>query len=435
MLPRRYSVTFSTLTAIAALLVASAVHAQNTPERDIRAPAPTADVPDRRQDVIQRHDTAEPALGYRVGGFRVNPRIAAGLSYDDNIFATQTGKKSDFIFNGSVGARAQTEMTQHFFGLDGQLDYNKFADNGREDFYNANLDGRGRYDIDAVSSLGAEASVRRLTEPRDAPDETGSNEPLEFMVYRGAVNGQTEFGRFVPRLEAGVVRQEYDGGASTTAGVPIRTGERDRNEAFVNGTFGFRYLGPEQVYVRLQANDREYDQTTDNSGFQRSSNGYRAELGATADLGGLIFADVAVGYQEQKYDDSRLGTPGDFVWSGSLLWNPTRLTSVRAETRKEFSESFNTGSPGYWRTLHTLTVAHELRFNLVAFVRGVYQTRDFDKLPREDEVIGGDIGLKYRLDRGLFLDGEYRYRDQDTKNSSSSGYSRSLALVRVRKTF
>jgi hypothetical protein len=80
-------------------------------------------------------------------------------------------------------------------------------------------------------------------------------------------------------------------------------------------------------------------------------------------------------------------------------------------------------------------VAHELRFNLVGFVRGVYQTRDFDKLPREDEVIGGDIGLKYRLDRGLFLDGEYRYRDQDTKNSSSSGYSRSLALVRVRKTF
>jgi len=435
MLPRRYSVALSTLTAVAALMVASAVHAQNTPERDIRAPVPTADVPDRRADVLQRSEAAEPALGYRVGGFRLNPRIAAGLSYDDNVFATQRSKQSDFIFNGSVGARAQTEMTQHFFGLDGQLDYNKFADNGREDFWNANLDARGRYDVDAVTNFGAEAGVRRLTEPRDAPDDASSNEPLDFMIYRGAVNGQTEFGRFVPRLQMGVIRQEYDSGATTTTGAPIRTGERDKNEYFAEGTFGFRYLGPEQVYTRLQVNDREYDQSTDNAGFQRSSKGYRAELGATADLGGLIFVDVAGGYQEQKYDDARLGSPGEFVWSASALWNPTRLTSVRAETRKEFSESFNTGSPGYWRQLHTLTVAHELRFNLVGFVRGVYQTRDFDKLTREDDVVGGDIGLKYRLDRGLYLDGEYRYRDQDTKGSTSTGYSRSLALVRVRKTF
>jgi len=435
MLPRRYSVALSTLTAMVALMAASAVHAQNTPERDIRAPVPTADVPDRRQDVIQRSESAEPALGYRVGGFRMNPRVAAGLSYDDNIFATQSGSKSDTIFNGSVGLRAQTEMSQHFFGVDGQIDYNKFASNDREDFTQANLDARGRYDVDAVTNFGAEAGMRRLTEPRDAPDDTGSNEPLEFWIYRGAVSGQTEFGRFVPRVLTGVQRQEYDSGAQTTAGTPIQTSERDKNEVFIDGTFGYRYLGPEQAYVRLQANDRNYDNNLDNSGFQRDSNGYRAELGATADFGGLIFADVAAGYQEQKYDDSRFGKPGEFVWSASLLWNPTRLTSLRLETRKEFSESFNTGSPGYWRTLHTLTVAHELRFNLVGFVRGVYQEREFDKLPREDDVIGGDIGLKYRLDRGLYLDGEYRYRDQDTKNSTSTGYSRSLLLARVRKTF
>jgi len=436
MIPYRSGVALGALFAFS-LLVPSLAQAQSPNPRteDLRSPVPVADVPDRRQDVLQRLDTAEPPAGYRVGGFKMNPRLSGGITYDDNIFATRNNKKSDLIGNVGVGLRAQTEMTQHFFGIDAAIDANKYADNSREDFWHGMLNARGRYDVDRSTNFGAEASVQRLTEPREAPDDLGSQEPLEFFVYRGAVNGAHEFGAFLSRGELGVQRLQYDD-AATSNGTRISTDDRERNEYFFNGQLGYRYLGPEQVYLRLNLNERDYDQEVDNSSFRRGSKGYRAEVGATADLGGLIFADLSIGYQEQDYDDARFGSPGKPVWAGSLLWNPTRLTSVKAEGKYEFAESFNTGSPGYWRSLYTLTVAHELRFNLVGFVRGVYQEREFDRLAREDEVYGGDIGLRYRLDRGMFLDGEYHHRKQDTTTAGATGgYSRNLALVRLRRTF
>jgi hypothetical protein len=148
----------------------------------------------------------------------------------------------------------------------------------------------------------------------------------------------------------------------------------------------------------------------------------------------LIFADVSVGVQEQSFDDPRFGSPSNFVWAGSLLWSPSRLTSVRAETNYEFIESFNAPSPGYWRTQHTLTLAHEIRHNLIGIVRALRSDRDFENINREDVIYGADLGLRYRIDRGLFAEAEYRYRTVDN-STTGSDYSRNIALARVRKAF
>lgn len=425
-----------TLTLAATLLCgASTAFAQLPPPPGTPEPAlaPRAEV-DPRQDVLQRLENDLAPAGLRVGSMVLNPQLRGGVTYDDNIFATRTNKKSDFIGNVGAGLRARSDLPRHGFGLLADLDVNKFADNEDEDFWHGNLEANGRFDIARETAVGGNVAVRRLTDPRDSPDDLNGTEPSVFRMYEGRVFGQTEGAAFTTRLEGGINRVDYDDVETSTG--TINTTERERDEYFANGTIGYRYLGPEQVYFRGAVNERSYRSEFDRAGFQRDSNGYRAEVGATFALGPLIFGDFAVGYQEQNYDDARFGSPGRPVYSGGVLWSPTRLTSVRLEARGEFAESFNTGSPGYWRDMFTLTVAHEIRNDLVGFVRGVYQERDFETISREDEVYGGDIGVRYRLDRGLFIDGEYRYRESDTGGQGASGgYSRNLALVRLRRTF
>lgn len=421
--------------AAALLCGTTAAWAQLPPPPGTPEPAlaPRADT-DPRQDVLQRLESDLAPAGLRVGSMVLNPQLRAGVTYDDNIFATRNNKKSDFIGNVGAGLRARSDLPRHAFGMLVDLDGNKFADNEDEDFWHGNVEASGRFDIERETNVGGNLAVRRLTDPRDSPDDLNGTEPSVYRLYQGSAFAQTGGASITSRLEAGVNRLEYDDVETSTG--TLNTAERERDEFFANGTVGYRYLGAEQVYVRGQVNERNYRRAEDNSGFRRDSQGYRAEVGATFALGPLIFGDFAVGYQQQDYDDARFGSPGQLVYSGGLLWSPTRLTSVRLEARSEFAESFNTGSPGYWRDLYTLTVAHEIRNNLVGFVRGVYTERDFETISREDEVYGGDLGVVYRLDRGLFIDGEYRYRESDSSGQGAgAGYSRNLALVRLRRTF
>lgn len=158
-------------------------------------------------------------------------------------------------------------------------------------------------------------------------------------------------------------------------------------------------------------------------------------MGGTADLGGLVFADVSVGFQEQSFDDARYGSPSSPVGKANLLWNPDRVTSVRLESSYEFVESFDSGgSPGYWRSLSTLRVAHEIAYDWLASARLLYQDRDFERTSRNDDIYGFDLGLSYRIDRGLFLDAEYRHREQES-STPNSDYERNLVLLQIRRTF
>ncbi|HEY4134831.1 MAG TPA: outer membrane beta-barrel protein [Alphaproteobacteria bacterium] len=386
----------------------------------------------RGEDVLERFRNELPPAGARVGSFIFHPKVGAGLTYDDNIYATPSDEQSDLIGTLNLGGRIDSDLPRHAVGARANLDVNRYLDHTSENNWQGELGTSGAYDLNKDTKLGADLSARRLVEPRDDPNDLGAPTPTIYHSYRGVTSLQNTSGPLFSRLETGVERLEYDDIQSPLGTIPAS--ERDRYEPFVGGTFSYRYLGSQQLYLRAQANQRNYDTEVDSSGFRRESNGYRAEVGGTADLGGLVFADVSVGYQQQAYDDDRFGTPSSPIGSVNLLWNPDRVTSVRLESTYEFAESFDTGSPGYWRSLTTLRVAHEITYDLLAIGRLVYQDRDFESLSRDDQIYGWDAGVSYRIDRGLFLDAEYRHREQES-SAPTSDYERNLVLLQIRRTF
>ena len=386
----------------------------------------------RGEDVADRFRDELPPAGMRIGSFIAHPKVGTRLTFDDNIYASSNNEQSDLIGTLNFGGRIDSDLPQHKLGARANVDINRYLDNSSENNWQGELGASGAYDLDRENKLGADLSVRRAIEPRGDPEDLGGAEPTVYRGYRGALNYENTNGPWASRVESGVERLEYDDLLSTT-GATIRASDRDRYEPFVSGQVGYRYLGTQQVYVRGQASTRDYDREIDGGGFRRGSDGYRAEVGATADLGGLVFADVSVGYQEQSYDDARFGSPSSPVGKVALLWNPDRLTSVRLESVYEYAESFDTNTPGYWRSMSTLRLAHDFGFDVLGIARLVYQDRDFEGISREDQIYGFDLGMSYRMDRGLFLDAEYRHREQES--STNSDYGRNLVLLQIRRTF
>jgi len=409
---------------------------QETVQADPAVPATVSETDSRNlgrgQDVLERFRDELPPAGARVGSFVFSPRVGARLTFDDNIFASSTNEQSDMIGNFNVGGRVESDFPEHKLGARANLDINRYLDNTSENNWQGELGTSGTYDLDRDNHIGADLSVRRAVEPRGDPDDLGAASPTVYHGYRGALNYQNTNGPWASRIETGVERLEYDDLLNNTGGT-IRASDRDRYEPFVSGQVGYRYFGTQQVYVRGQASRRDHDRRTDSGGFRRDSDGYRAEVGATADLGGLVFVDASVGYQQQFYDDARFGDPSSPVGKIALLWNPDRLTSVRLESMYEYAESFDTNTPGYWRSLTTLRIAHDFGYDVLGIGRLIYQDRDFEGISRKDQIYGFDLGLSYRMDRGLFLDAEYRYREQES--STNSDYGRNLALLQIRRTF
>ena len=382
--------------------------------------------------MLNRFEAAEPPPNILVGGFRVVPTVQGAVRYDDNIFVDNQQREGDFITSAGVGTKVQSNFVRHALDFYGNIDGSHYVANDFEDFWEGLVGTRGRLDIHRELSLATDLFMRRATIPRDEPDDVAGTEPAVYRVFHGSTAIQAGTGPILSRVEFGAERVENDSVPSSIG--EIDTSERDRNEYYGDGTVGYQYLGTQQIYLRARGFQRVYDNEFDNAGFQRDSTGVRAEVGVTMDLGGLVFADVSAGFQRQDFEDARFGTVQRPVFAAALLWNPTGLTSVTADAKYEFAESFNSPSPGYWRGSYGIGVAHELRRNLVATGRLSVTDRDYENLDRSDLVYGVDAGLRYRVDRGVFLEGEYRYRLQDS-SAANADYYRNIVFVRLRKVF
>jgi len=217
-------------------------------------------------------------------------------------------------------------------------------------------------------------------------------------------------------------------------GTTIDTQDRDFDEYSGEGRIGYNYLATEQVYLRVRYANRQYVQTLGFDGFARDQRQYTALVGATFDLGGLIAGEVRAGYERYNFDDTRLGTVNAPLTDLTLAWNPTRDTTITGFVGYSFVPSFVAGSPGFHRLRTTLRVAHDFSASLLALGRILFEDRDYAVSTRSERVFGVELGVIYRLDRGLFLEGQYLFRTQDGENGGG-GFTRSIFLVQARKVF
>ena len=387
-------------------------------------------------------DRARPEVdptGIRMGDFFFFPRIEGDEWFDDNIFATTTGRVGAFINELQPGIDIRSNLPQNALNLSAGGAITRYDTHTSLNTNDGYGDVNGRLDVDNTHYFTGDVRVEQNHVNLGEPEVPGNAAtPLIYNDYNGTVAFDQYRLRFGYEASATVRREEYSalqlvGGGFT----PESNLNNNAYEAVVRPYYEFApgYQG----YVRAAYNQRDYDHAEGNGVPILSSNGYRIDVGSRINLTGVTYIDVFVGYLDQVYEASQFGSIGGIDFGANVTWNATELTTVKLQTGRTVQDinsavlgiaAFN--SPGFLQTSVGASVDHELLRHLLVNANVSYMNDAFQNITRVDNIYSAGVGAKYLLNRNFYLGGTYTFeKDDSTGQGAMFPYTANIFLLRL----
>ncbi len=397
----------------------------------------------RGQSVTERPRPEYDPLGLRLGSFFLYPKLEADELYNDNVFATKTNTKDDFVTVVSPTLDLRSNWGVHELDLRAGASVGTYAKQSSENYGDYFAAAQGRYDVSATFAGLAGLKYEHLHEERDSPDAPGgAANPVEFDAYTGTL-GLTQHGLRIGYLASFDFRREDYQNVAAIGGGTINEKVRNVNVYAPSLRVSYEFAPRYEAFARVSGNIRDYDNSTGGvAGVpDRNSSGYRADVGATIDLTGITYAEVYAGYLNQDYRSSALGSIGGLDFGARIVWNVTELTSISLNGQRQVqdentialnSQGLSANSPGYLRSTVALAIDHELLRNLLLHGEVDYENDDYKGIDRTDDRFDVGAGLRYLFTRNFYLGGSYTYTNHSSAGTSATGqFSRDLFLLRL----
>jgi hypothetical protein len=362
----------------------------------------------------------DPA-GIPAGSFLVLPSVTFTAQYDDNIFADERGKVSDYVFVLSPNVAFNSNWNNHALNFNAGAELGRNKDFKSENYNDWHVATDGRLDVLRDMAITAGAAFERAHEDRGSPNDVGGAEPTEYDRVSANVGVQKKITRIT--MQAGLDFRDFD--FHNTRGGIIDENLRDRKEYTGTARVGYELIPNVSAFAQGSYNWRRYDLDK-----PRNSDGYRVVAGTSFDLGGVTSGEVFVGYRRQTYDDPAFSPASGVTYGGSLLWLPTGLTSVELTLLNEVEETIQGSSSGYVTNAVTLNVDHELLRNLLLGAKVAYNNNDYKGLTRNDDVWQYGVSAKYLFSRNFRFQAEYR-RETRSSNLVGADYKRNIVMLGV----
>lgn len=394
----------------------------------VTAPA-FAQTDSRTTTVNDRQRPELDALGAKAGGFTIYPSIEIDETYNDNIFATDTGTIDDFITTVRPAVRIASDWNQHFLGFNASADIVRYWDNDAEDHETANLTVDGRVDIRRDTNVTAAVGYEKGSEERGSVDDAGGLTPTDFDVMSYDVGVFNRWNRVSIRADGSLRDRDFDD--VRTTGATVNNDDRDRDEYKLDLRGGYEIQDEYEAFVQVILTSVNYRDALDDNGLDRDNEGFELRAGARIDFTGVLFGDVFAGYLERDYDDTTLASVDTVVGGLDLTWNVTPLTTVAGGVTREVAETTLTAASGTLTTEYSLSVDHELLRNLILSARASMSTEEFEGTSREDDYLKAGFGAKYMLNRNLAIVFDYDFSERDS-NVAGSDNEINKILLRLR---
>lgn len=365
--------------------------------------------------VLDRSRPEYDPLGLRFGGFVARPSLGFDAGYTDNLFAEGAGADSDVY--GVVRARVpvSSDWSRHQVRLEAGVQRRMHVDFPSEDVTTYYGEIGGRYDIGRAGAIAARLRAARDAEPRFSPvAPTDVREPIRFDLREAGVTATQGFNRLTLRGDVLWREIDYDDAVSN-AGPIVDQDVRDRSELFLTARADWR-MGPSWgLMAQLRTNERDFDIDPPAAFLNQDSQGYTALIGATVSLTRVVRGEASIGWLEQDYEDSSLGTVEGVAFDANVSWYPSELTTVTFTAARSVEESAYYGTGSYTLARGGVRVDHELYRNLIIYGAASYGRREFPVIDREDEVTALDAGAIYLMNRRVGLRLNVRREEQDSE--------------------
>lgn len=371
---------------------------------DIRIMPP---LPAMGQTVQRRQSPEIAAAGYKLGNYTIYPSIQAGTFYDDNIYATRTGRVADVVGTISPAIALQSNWDRNSLYAEAGADLTGYWTHGNENTADWHAQLEGRLDVSDKTRVLLGAIALHEHEDRSSPDAVEGITPTpytELNAYAGVVH---RIGTF--SLRAGTAVERITFGNVEGLHGEINNQDRNRNRY----TFGILLRDEAdsafRPYVEILADLRRYDTIPDDFGYDRNSDGFRAGVGALFRLLPSVSGDAFIGVMHRDYSDSAFKTLTTPAGSATLRWQAGENTAVVLFLDRSIEETTLPGSPGYIYTLVGGRIEQGLTPRLTGIIRAAFARSDFVQSTRWDNEADMSVGLRYRLIQHVFLGADYRY--------------------------
>lgn len=376
-------------------------------------------------------------LGIHAGGFTVFPKMGINNEYDSNIFRrdSRLGTTDSYVAHFNPGVAIKSDWSRHAlnFAFDSDLaEYASSPDqaNYQDIFTNVG----GRLDVLRDSYMDAAFAYNSVHEDRGSPDQIFGKGPTFYDTKDMQWFYTHRFNR--ASLTGGVdaIRFDYENLLTSTNNLLLMN-TRNHWEYMPSIRLGYEIQPGYEAFVKFIYKDVDYDTLVRFGGFgtpfQRDSTGYNALGGMAFDLTDLITGDISVGYLQREFNDPSLKNISGINGFVGLKWRPTALTTVLANFSRDIYETTQFGVSGILVSAISINVEHELLRNVILKAGGSSSQNEYqgfdpttpilqNRQDRRDDIFGGNLGVKYLINRSLYTDLSYRYQSRDVNHQLSN---------------
>ncbi len=397
-------------------------------------------------------------IGLRLGDFFWFPRAELDEAYNSNIFATSIKPTYDLLTAFTPSFDLLSIFPRNALNLHGSSLLQVYADHPAQNTQDGSVSADGRIDVTAGSSLYGNAQVAHQHITYGTPNSPGNiAEPVTFWDYIANAGYRQGGRRFSYQVDIGVQAAQYNAAPLVGGGVlPQSVQDATVSTAAVRASYEVipDYLG----YIRVAGSLYDYWHTAP-GGTRANFSTYRADVGLQILPRHLISGEAYAGYLIQNPAESSFASTSSPDFGGRLTWTITRLTTLNLTGLMTFntgtpgSTTFSTGTPAlstgtlgsttfitglagnsYLTRIITATADHELLPNLLINLNATYGNATFQGITRTDNFFIVGAGLRYLVNRNLFLGGSYLFT-QYTSTLPGSSYNQNILTLRVGTQF
>ena len=409
----------------------------SAPQIKARAPyaeaykAPDAPV---RRPLVPLQDAFEP-IGVRFGSLLLKPSIEITRGFDSNPTHVPNGKSSGFT-TVEPGVKVQSDWERHEYRAELRGSYVTFDSQSQLNSPLVDYKSATRFDVTRDTKINLESRLFLSTDYPGSPNLQADIAKLPIYVTYGNTLGMTQSFNHLELSAKGTYDRTKYQDSQLTDGQTSSNQDRDYTQYGGAVRASYEVFPGVRPFAEFAADTRKHDLQFDRNGFQRDSQAMTPKVGSTFSITRMVTGEASVGYLTRRYQDPNLLDVRGVVFDASLKWEATGLTTATFLATSRADESVVTGWSGALRRDVGVQVDHALRRWLIWTVRAGYGFDEYvspasanaNGIPRADTRMSIGSALTYKLNRDLWLKGEYRY-DQLRSNAPGVDYDANVFLI------
>nr|WP_282449355.1 outer membrane beta-barrel protein [Roseibium sp. CAU 1639] len=356
--------------------------------------------------------TFDAAEGIRLGSFTFTPQVTVSGGYTDNRSQSSTGT-SGGLYRISPDLSLTSDWSRHELDLSLRGSYTGYPGDSNDNEGTVFAAGSLRLDVTEATRVTTTISYSYSQEDDGSAESSGSGTDYD-QEFAASVAGTRALGIVAATATVGADRNVYtsDGGGSQSG--------RDNTLYSAGLRLGGNTDSVFSPFVEGALLLRRYDQTcSDSLCEKRDANGYEVKGGVTIASGPKVTGELGAGWRIEDIEDNRLDALSGLVVDASLVWSPSRLTTVTAGLGTSFEATDIDGASGSIIYSGDLRLAHGFSDRFVAETGLGYSYRTYEGVSIEERTLTGFGGVTFALTQNIAVTADYTHRRFDSSQDGS----------------